>query len=92
IAGPGHRPGLSLEGPGVVLSALRRWGDWLELRLVAEHATATTAIVRGDFVEAKTVDLLGRVGASLPMTGSVLRLPLGPWEIATVRLRMKGPS
>jgi hypothetical protein len=34
------------------------------------------------------VDLLGREGADLPLEAdSVLRLPLGAWEIATVRLR-----
>ena len=76
-----------MEGAGVVLSALRRRGEWLELRLVAEHATATEAIVRGDFSEARAVDLLGRTGAELPCSESLLRLPLGAWEIATVRLR-----
>ena len=45
-------------------------------------------LVRGSFREAHAVDLLGREGASLPVEDeSVLRLPLGPWEIATVRLR-----
>ena len=83
----GRGPGLSIEGPGVVLSALRRRGSSLELRLVAEHATPTEAIVRGDFREAQVVDLLGREGATLPCPDSVLRLPLGAWEIATVRLR-----
>jgi mannosylglycerate hydrolase len=79
--------GLSIEGPGVVLSALRRRDDWLELRLVAEHAKATEATIRGAFREARAVDLLGRGGASIPVAASVLRLPLEPWEIATVRLR-----
>ena len=80
--------GLAIEGEGVVLSSLRRRGGWLELRVVAEHASATDAIVRGTFREARVVDMLGREGASLPVEdGSVLRLPLGPWEIATVRLR-----
>lgn len=79
--------GLAIEGDGVVLSSLRRRGKWLELRVVAEHASTTEAIVRGTFREARVVDLLGREGASLPVEdGSVLRLPLGPWEIATVRL------
>ena len=80
--------GLAIEGEGVVLSSLRRRGEWLELRVVAEHGSATEAIVRGSFREAHVVDLLGREGASLPVEdGSVLRLPLGPWEIATLRLR-----
>ncbi len=85
--GPAGAAGLSVEGRGVVLSALRRRGEWLELRLVAEHAIPTEAIVRGDFREARAVDLLGREGAALPCSESHLRLPLGAWEIATVRLR-----
>jgi alpha-mannosidase len=80
--------GLAIEGAGVVLSSLRRRGEWLELRVVAEHASATEAIVRGTFREARAVDLLGRENADLLVEdGPVLRLPLGPWEIATVRLR-----
>jgi alpha-mannosidase len=88
IGGSGQTAGLAIEGRGVVLSAFRRQGEWLELRLVAEHPTATEAIVRGGFREARVVDLLGREGADLPLEAdSVLRLPLGAWEIATVRLR-----
>ena len=88
IDGSGETTGLAIEGRGVVLSALRRQGDWLELRLIAEHPGATEAIVRGAFREARVVDLLGRQGVVLPVeAGSVLRLPLGAWEIATVRLR-----
>ena len=88
IVGSGETAGLAIEGRGVVLSALRRKGEWLELRLVAEHPSATEAIVHGDFREARIVDLLGRAGAVLPVeAGAVLRWPLGAWEIATVRLR-----
>jgi alpha-mannosidase len=85
--GRGSVTGLEVTGAGVVLSALRRRGDWLELRLVAEHATATQAVVRGPFREAVAVDLLGRLGQPLAVADSVLRLPLAAWEIATVRLR-----
>jgi alpha-mannosidase len=84
---PDRRTGLSIHGPGVILSALRRRGEWLELRLVAEHGEPTEAVVRGDFREARAVDLLGREGEALPCTDSLLRLPMGAWEIATVRLR-----
>ncbi len=88
IEGSGETTGLAIEGRGVVLSALRRHGEWLELRLVAEHSAATEAIVHGEFREARVVDLLGREGALLPVeAGSVLRVPLGAWEIATIRLR-----
>jgi alpha-mannosidase len=80
--------GLAVKGEGVVLSSLRRRGEWLELRVTAEHASGTEALVRGTFREARVVDLLGREGDSLPVEdGPELRLPLGPWEIATVRLR-----
>ena len=86
-SGQGAVPGLSVEGTGVVLSALRRRGEWLELRLVAEHPTRTEAVVRGAFREAIDVDLLGRIGASRSVSAGTLRLPLRAWEIATVRLR-----
>ncbi len=85
--GPAEVAGLDIAGAGVVLSALRRRGDWLELRLVAEHPSATEAVVRGSFHEAIVVDLLGRIGPSIPVDDSTLRLPLGAWELATVRLR-----
>jgi len=85
--GTSRTAGLSVEGSGVVLSALTRRGEGLELRLVAEHATPTEAIVRGDFREAWAVGLLGRQGAPLRCSESLLRLPMGAWEIATVRLR-----
>jgi alpha-mannosidase len=87
VTGPGSAAGLSVEGPGVALSALRRRGDWLELRLVAEHPVPTEAVIRGPFREARTVDLLGREGVALPCSDALLRLRLGAWEIATVRLR-----
>jgi mannosylglycerate hydrolase len=86
-SGQGAVSGLSLEGAGVVLSALRRRGAWLELRLVAEHPTQTEAIVGGSFTEAVEVDLLGRIGASRRVADGTLRLPLRAWEIVTVRLR-----
>ena len=84
---PRLNAGLSVNGPGVVLSALRRRGEWLELRLVAEHAAPTEVVIQGNFREARTVDLLGRSGPALACSESLLRLPLGAWEIATVRLR-----
>jgi mannosylglycerate hydrolase len=82
--------GLRLIGEGVVLSALRRREEWLELRLVAENPTTTTAHITapGPFAEAREVDLLGRIGAELPVAsdGSIT-LSLGPWEIRTIRVR-----
>jgi mannosylglycerate hydrolase len=53
-AGPAaDERGLAIEGHGVVLTALRRRGDWLELRVVAETALATDAVIRGPFDEAR---------------------------------------
>src|SRR6185369_919109 len=45
--------GLAVKGEGVVLSSLRRRGEWLELRVTAEHASGTEALVRGTFREAR---------------------------------------
>jgi alpha-mannosidase len=83
--------GLSIDGRGVVLSALRRRGDWLEVRLVLEGSQPVEAALHGSFHEARRVDLLGRPGEALPIAGpGLLRLALGPWEIATIQLRTGG--
>ena len=79
--------GLAIEGRGVVLSALLRRDAWLEVRLVAETARPTRAVVRGGFVEAREVDLLGRPGAGIPVTRGAVSLELGAWEIRTIQLR-----
>jgi mannosylglycerate hydrolase len=83
--------GLVVEGDGVVLSALRRRGEWLELRLVCEHPEPVTATVGGGLLAAREADLLGRPGAPLPLTGGGLRLELGAWEIRTLLLRLPTP-
>jgi alpha-mannosidase len=80
--------GLRIEGNGVVLSALRRRGSWLEVRLVAETDAPTLAVLSGRDIEAaRDVDLLGREGDGIDIEpdGS-LRLPLNPWQIRTVRI------
>jgi alpha-mannosidase len=86
-AGNGEASGLEVSGEGVVLSCLRRRDDWFELRLVCEHPEATVATVTGPFGAARRADLLGRPGEPLSVSGHTLRLPLEPWEIATVQLR-----
>ncbi len=82
--------GLRLTGTGVVMSSLRRRDDWLEIRLVAEHPEATTAVLAASpvFTAARDVDLLGRTGAALAIEpdGSI-HLPIGPWEIRTLQAR-----
>jgi glycosyl hydrolase family 38 len=97
--GPRGRPGtvrglegggLSVEGTGVVLSSLRRQGDWLELRLACQHPFSATATIGGGVVAARAADLLGRPGPDLPVAGGALRLDLRAWEVRTVQLRL-GP-
>jgi mannosylglycerate hydrolase len=80
--------GLSIDGEGVVLSSLRRRGDWLELRLACQHPGPVAATVTGGVVAARAADLLGRPGPDLPVAGGELRLALGAWEIRTVQLRL----
>jgi alpha-mannosidase len=89
----GH--GIRLSGEGVVLSALRRRDDWLEIRLVAKHPAPTTAVLAtsSSFEAAREVDLVGRVGAALPLEadGSI-RVALGAWEIRTIQVRPGAPN
>jgi alpha-mannosidase len=82
--------GLRIDGRGVVLSALRRLGDELELRLVAETTSPTTATISGRAItSARVVDLLGRPGVDLaPAPDGTLIVTLEPWEIRTLRLRL----
>jgi mannosylglycerate hydrolase len=80
--------GLAVDGDGVVLTALRRRGDWLELRLAAEHPAPTTAAVGDRVAAAREADLLGRPGPELPVAGGTLRLDLAAWEIRTVQLQL----
>ena len=87
-------PGLRVEGDGVALSALRRTGEELELRLVAETPAATTATIAlaTTVAGARDVDLLGRELGEIPVDADgLVRLGLDPWEIRTIRLA-RGPS
>jgi alpha-mannosidase len=79
--------GLTIEGEGVALSALRRRGDWLELRLVCQHPARVAVTIGGGLTAAQEADLLGRPGTPLPLSGGTLRLDLAAWEIRTVHLR-----
>jgi mannosylglycerate hydrolase len=80
--------GLAVDGTGVVLTSVRDRDGSTEVRLVAQTPAATTAAVRagGDVRAAWRVDLLGRRGEPLPVDDGVVRLPMRPWEIATVQL------
>ena len=91
----GQVEGLSVQGTGVAMTSLRRRGDWLELRLVAESPRATTALVGSagaPLTAARTCDLLGREGETLSVEGGVLLLPMRPWQIVTVQLSMGGAA
>ncbi|HUQ79112.1 MAG TPA: alpha-mannosidase [Patescibacteria group bacterium] len=87
--GPLPGTGLRIDGSGVVLSALRRRDEDLELRVVAQTDAATTAVISGwPIHEARDVDLLGRLGSVLEVEPDAsLRVSLGPWEIRTIRIR-----
>ena len=69
--------GLRLEGDGVVLSAVRRRGDWLEVRLVERTAGDDRATLRMPLAAARAADLLGRPGAPLAVSRGRLELDLG---------------
>jgi alpha-mannosidase len=72
------------------MTSLRRKGDWLELRLVAEtseHTTVSVGTIEAPVTAARICDLLGREGEPLPVAAGVLQLPMRPWQILTVQLR-----
>ena len=89
---PAERPGLSIDGDGVVLSSLRRRDDMLEIRIVAERPTPVRVAIRGAIATAREVDLLGRAGPALAVSEGVVELDLGPWEIRTLQLRPSASS
>jgi len=81
--------GLAVTGAGVALTSVRARDGRIEARVVAETPEATTAVIgAGRAVRgARRADLLGRPGEPLPVDAEGrLRLPLRPWEIATVQL------
>jgi mannosylglycerate hydrolase len=79
--------GLELSGDSVVLSSLRRrGGGWLEARVVNLADRPAEATIRHVTTAAES-DLLGRPGPPLEVRDGELRLPLGPAEIRTLRLR-----
>jgi alpha-mannosidase len=86
-AGPVDAPGLRVDGEGVVLSAVRRDGDVVEVRVVNETSEPRRARLRmSGTSSASESDLLGRPGATLDLDADGVALDLGPWEIRTVRL------
>ncbi|MEZ0071047.1 alpha-mannosidase [Planotetraspora sp. GP83] len=75
-----------ISGDGVMMAALRERDGWLEIRLVAEHPVATEAVLHGGFTAARLTDALGSPAAPLEVSSGAVRLPLRPFEIATVQL------
>lgn len=88
-AAPQAPAGLRVDGDGVVMTALRRRADWLELRVLAETAQHTDAVIGlgGGIRRARRCDLLGRPGEELEVLDGRVRVPLSPWEIATVQFQ-----
>jgi mannosylglycerate hydrolase len=80
------RPRLMISGDGVMMAALRERDGWLEIRLVAEHPVATEAVIHGGFTGARLADALGSPAAPLDVEEGSVRLPLRPFEIATVHV------
>jgi mannosylglycerate hydrolase len=78
--------GLAIDGNGVILSALRRDGDWLELRVACERPEGGPFTIRGPFLEAYEADMLGNAGSQLAVQDGNVRLTIAPWEIRTLRL------
>jgi mannosylglycerate hydrolase len=89
-ASPADVPGLAIDGDGVVLSAVRRRAEWLEVRVVNQGGDHRRATLRVPVDAAREADLLGRPGAISAASGVALTLDLGPWEIRTVQLRPAG--
>ncbi len=84
--------GLAIDGEGVVLSAVRRRGDWLEVRVVNQGGSRRRATLRLPADAAREADLLGRPGAPLDVARMAVTLDLDPWEIRTVQLRPTRPG
>lgn len=78
--------GLTVDGNGVALTALRRDGDWMELRLACETPEGSLALIRGRILKAYEADLLGNAGSELAVEDGTVRLQLAPWEFTTLRL------
>ncbi len=90
---PSPVEGLSVQGRGVAMTSLRRRDGWLELRVVAETPTDTTALISvagAQVSAARTCDLLGRETETLLVKDGALRLPMRAWQIVTVQLRTAG--
>jgi alpha-mannosidase len=89
-ANAGSVDGLRLDGDGVVLSAVRRRSDELEVRVVNQGDEPRRARLVLDATSAHDTDLFGRPGAGLEVGPDGIELDLDPWEIRTVRVQRDG--
>jgi mannosylglycerate hydrolase len=82
---PGAIPGVRVEGNGVVTTSVRPRDGRVEVRLVAQTPTDTEAVVTLAGARAAwSVNLRGRVLDDLTIVDGVIRMPLRPWQIATI--------
>jgi mannosylglycerate hydrolase len=79
--------GLEVGGAGVAVTALRRAGEELELRLAAPLGEPATATVGPRVAAARVVDLLGDEVEPLTVDDGTVTVALRPYEIRTLRLR-----
>jgi alpha-mannosidase len=87
---------LAVEPEGVVVDAVKRAedSDALVVRLAEMHgAKGTVARLRLWREPAKAVvtDLLERDGETVPVSGRTLEVPIGPFEIKTIKLELREP-
>ncbi|HVA58333.1 MAG: glycoside hydrolase family 38 C-terminal domain-containing protein [Gemmatimonadaceae bacterium] len=88
--GRGTASALTIKGGTVALGALKRAEDgdaWI-VRLVETSGQATTAVLQLPWaVTVQETDLIERpTGKTFAPKGRVLSVPMGPWEIETLRI------
>lgn len=84
---------VSVDAPNVNLVAVKRAedSDALVLRFYEAHGAAATAKVKfwKPLEKAVETDLLERDGKEIPASGDTLELPMGAFEIKTVKVTLK---
>jgi alpha-mannosidase len=83
---PTAAAGVQVEGKGVVTTSVRPRDGQVEVRIVAQTPADTEAVVTLAGARAAwSVNLRGRVLSELTVVDGVVRMPLRPWQIATIR-------
>jgi alpha-mannosidase len=97
-SGPGRdaseSPSISIEPETVQMTACVPIAAGYELRLLNACAREVEAriVLRPQPAEALAVSLGGEAERALPVTDGAVRLPLGPWRIAALRVSRSGRS